>query len=95
MPSGNFDNTLTIDTHGCLSPSGPMELADGETMLRLDVWVFQQEGSCVAVQRDFPDRTKWTTAPDPNEDHAGAKFVPGEAITLVGGGKGGSDHDQT
>jgi hypothetical protein len=83
MPSGNFDDTLTIDGHGCVAPAGPMELADGETMLRLDAWVFQQQGSCVAVQCDFPDRTRWTTAPNPNEDHSGARFVPGDATGMA------------
>ena len=79
----SFDDELPIDGHGCLSPAGPLDLEDGETAVRLDVWVFQQEGSCVAVQYDFPDRTRWTTAPDPDEDHAGARFVPGAALGMA------------
>ena len=82
MPA-NFDDKLTIDGHGCLSPAGPLELAEGETVLRLDIWVFQKGGACMAVQHDFPDRSRWTTNPDPDEDHEGVKFKPG-AATGVG-----------
>jgi hypothetical protein len=81
MPA-NFDDKLTIDEHGCLSPAGPLNLAEGEAVLRLDVWVFQDGGACVAVQRDFPDRSRWTTKPDPAEDHKGAMFRPGDATGM-------------
>lgn len=79
MPAGNFDEQLTIDEHGSVSPAGPLQLAADETAVRLDAWVFQPGGACVAVQRDFPDRTRWATTPNPAQDHAGAKFQPGTA----------------
>lgn len=44
----NFDNVLTIDEHECLSPAGPLELEPGETVLRLDAWVLQPGGACMA-----------------------------------------------
>ena len=89
MP-GRFDDSLTIDKDGCLTPSGPLELAAGETVVRLDAWVFQQGGACVAVQRVFPDRSlepagsgRWTANPNPKEDHTGAMFVPGAATAMA------------
>ena len=45
----NFDSPLKI-TNGCISPTGPLELAPGETPVKLDVWVWQEGGGCVAVQ---------------------------------------------
>jgi len=89
MP-GNFDDVLTIK-NGCLSPAGPLDLAPGETPVRLDVWVFQAGGACVAIQRVFPDRKtpaaveqiRWTTNPDPKADHTGAMFVPGGATAMA------------
>ena len=80
---GKFDERLPINDHGCLSPAGPMELAAGETVVRLDAWVFQQGGACVAVQRVFPDNTRWTTDPDPDKDHEGPPFLPGPAKAMA------------
>ena len=82
MPSGNFDDNLPIDEHKCLSPAGPLTLGVGETPVRLDIWVFQQEGSCVAIQQSFPNPARWTTTPDPHDDHSGAGFVPGLAVGM-------------
>ena len=47
MP-GSFDNPLTINAHGCLTPSGPLGLAEGERVLRLDIWIFQDRAGCIA-----------------------------------------------
>ena len=83
MPGGKFDDQLKIDKDGCLSPAGPLELAPDETPVRLDVWVFQGGGACVAVQRVFPDRSRWASNPDPKADHTGAMFVPGAAKAMA------------
>jgi hypothetical protein len=80
--SARFDEKLEINGHGCLTPAGPLELADDETAKRLDVWVWQDEGSCVAVQSVFPDRTSWKITTDPDENHVGAKFKPGAATAM-------------
>jgi hypothetical protein len=53
MPGGRFDDELTINDHGCLTPAGPLDLAAGETVQRLDVWIFQGRGSCMTVLRDL------------------------------------------
>jgi hypothetical protein len=81
MP-GNFDDVLTINDHGCLTPAGPLELAADETVVRLDAWVWQDGGACVAVQHDFPDRSRWTITTDPEQNHAGAMFQPGAATAM-------------
>ena len=78
----NFDSPLTINDHGCLSPAGPLELAADETVVRLDAWVWQGGGACIAVQHDFPDRSKWTITTDPDQNHSGAMFQPGPATAM-------------
>lgn len=93
MP-GSFDNPLTIDEHGCLTPSGPLGLADGERVLRLDIWIFQDRAACM----DFllgpegeaptpglderPPPGTWTMKPDPQSKHVGEGFQPGAAIGM-------------
>ena len=50
MPAGKFDKQLPINGQGCLSPAGPMTLDKGETAVRVDVWVFQEDNAaCMAV----------------------------------------------
>lgn len=84
MPAGRFDDDLAINQHGCLNPAGPMTLDKGETVLRLDVWVFQENNAaCVAVQHAFPDVTRWTVTPDPVADHTGGPFLPGPATAMA------------
>ena len=84
MPAGNFDKQLTINSQGCLSPAGPMTLDKGETALRLDVWVFQEDNAaCVGVQHNFPDSTRWIANPDPVTDHTGPPFRPGPATAMA------------
>jgi hypothetical protein len=78
----NFDNVLMINDHGCLTPAGPLELAADETVVRLDAWVWQNGGACMAVQHDFPERSRWMITTDADENHAGAKFQPGSATAM-------------
>ena len=82
MPGGNFDPELQINHHGCITPAGPFELAAGETVLRLDVWVWQDSSACMAVQRVFPERNRWKITTDPHEDHVGPDFKPGAAAAM-------------
>jgi hypothetical protein len=95
MP-GSFDEELMIDEHGCISPAGPLKLKDGETVLRLDVWVFQRRddgtgGACVAFKPGPFKGERWTTNPDPHDDHFGEGFQPGTAtgMGLMVSDKGG------
>ena len=78
----NFDSPLTI-VDGCVMPSGPLDLAPGETPVRLDIWVWQDNGACAAVQRVFTEPGKWTAHPDPKADHTGAMFMPGPATAMA------------
>jgi hypothetical protein len=77
----NFDEELTIDEHGCLTPKGPLDLATGETALRLDIWIFQGRAACMGFLRN-PTGDRWTLNPDPHEDHFGDPFRPGAAIGM-------------
>jgi hypothetical protein len=85
----SFDPTLPIDVHGCLSPSGPTGLLDGETALRLDIWVIQKGAhvepkvatACVAFLPG-PLGATWMTTPEPNDDHFGVEFEPGPAVGM-------------
>ena len=82
----SFDDVLTIDKHECLSPAGPTGLTPGETMVRLDVWVFQKgddgRGACVAFKPGPFQGERWTTNPDPHDNHFGLGFRPGEATGM-------------
>jgi hypothetical protein len=80
MP-GSFDSSLEIDDHGCLTPSGPLGLATGETALRLDIWIFQDRAGCMGFVLN-PTGATWTLNPDPHEDHFGDPFQPGAAIGM-------------
>jgi hypothetical protein len=61
-----------------------MTLDKGETMLRLDVWVYQKDNAaCVGVQRDFPDSSRWVANPDFAKDHTGGPFRPGPATAMA------------
>jgi hypothetical protein len=81
MSGGKFNRQLTING-GRLSPAGPMELDPGETAVRLDVWVLQEDNAaCVAVQRDFPDPNNWTANPD-LKDYTG-QFAAGPATAMA------------
>ena len=97
MPA-SFDNQMTIDEHDehrCLvSVGGPLGLDAGDTMLRLDFWIFQGDAACVGVLQASklrPDDVldldvkggAWKVKPNPHEAHFGEGFQPGEA-TAVG-----------
>jgi len=60
MPASFYD-VLPIDGKGDIIPGGPLQLDANETVVRLDAWVWQDGGACIAVQNVFPDRDKWTT----------------------------------
>lgn len=81
MPGSRFDDELTINEHGCLTPAGPLDLAAGETVKRLDVWIFQGRGACMAVLRDLAGN-RWEVITDPHENHVGAGFQPGPAVAM-------------
>lgn len=81
MPA-SFDPQLVIRPNdGCLTPSGPLELAAGETGLRLDIWVFQGRAACMAFQLN-PAGDRWMVHPAPPENHVGDRFQPGLAIGM-------------
>ena len=82
MPGSNFDKKMMINHHGCITPAGPLDLDEGETVLRLDVWVWQDSSACMAVQRVFPERGRWKITTDPHEDHVGPDFQPGAAAAM-------------
>jgi hypothetical protein len=77
----SFKSSLEIDDHGCLTPSGPLGLATGETALRLDIWIFQDRAGCMGFLLN-PTGDTWTLKPDPHEDHFGDPFQPGAAIGM-------------
>jgi hypothetical protein len=83
MPGGNFDPRLEINHHGCITPKGPLKLDEGETALRLDAWIWQDESACMAVQRVFAERDTWKITTDPHEDHVGPDFKPGAAVAMA------------
>jgi hypothetical protein len=64
MPA-NFDDVLTIDEHGCLTPAGPLELEPGDEVLRLDAWIIQKSDACMAFVLGPINGEKWTMNPDP------------------------------
>jgi hypothetical protein len=83
MPGGNFKDKLEINHHGCITPEGPLKLEEGETVLRLDAWIWQDESACMAVQRVFTDSKKWKITTDPHQDHVGPDFHPGAAVAMA------------
>ena len=82
MSGGNFDDTLYINDDGCLTPTGPLELAKGESVLRLDVWIWQKASACMAFQRNCPADSKWKIPTVHHENHVGPDFQPGEAFAM-------------
>src|SRR5215510_750910 len=81
MPAGKFDSPLPI-ANGCVSPSGPLDLAAGETAMRLDIWVWQDNVAC-AVQRVPVQGNRWTATVDPKTDHTGPMFQAGPATAMA------------
>jgi hypothetical protein len=83
MP-GSFDAQLKI-VHGCLKPGGPLGLAGGETVLRLDFWIRQDDGAACMGFLPGPEGQmnqippgRWRMTQDPM--HFGAEFHLGAAI---------------
>ena len=83
MPGSNFDSPLKINKLGCVDPTGPLSLAPGEKPVRLDIWVWQKGGGCVAVTRVFRSGNKWKATPNPKKNHTGAMFKPGPATAMA------------
>lgn len=88
MPGPNFDDVILINKdNGCLFPRGPLQLATGETPLRVDVWIFQKridgtQTACMAFQDTFsPGTTVWATLGHPV--HIGGPFLPGPAVGMA------------
>ncbi|WP_331372731.1 hypothetical protein [Sinorhizobium chiapasense] len=81
MP-GSFDDELAIDEHGCISPAGPLELEADETVLKLDVWVWQPRGACMAFLGGPFRGKRWEMNPDPHDDHFGDGFRSGAASAM-------------
>jgi hypothetical protein len=81
----SFAPTLTIDENGLLSPAQqpqPLELEPGDKkVLRIDSWVRQPGGFCIASQSGPLTGTKWTLDPKPT-DYFGNKFEPGQAAGM-------------
>jgi hypothetical protein len=68
-----------------LTLGGPVELEEGEKIVRLEVWVWQDECACFAVQRKFPTKGEWGLETDPKR-HVGAGFkadLPATAMALM------------
>src|SRR5262245_16089506 len=86
MPK-NFDDALTIDADGRVSPRGPLTPAADEQVTKLYAWVFQLNpdgtgAACVAAQGDPADLTgpEWTTRAD--AIHEG-RFREGAAVGMA------------
>ena len=80
MPA-SFDSPLTINSNGCLTPTGPLGLNKGETGWRLDIWILQDRAACMAFLLN-PQGDTWTMNPDPQRDHFGEMFQPGAALAM-------------
>lgn len=80
MP-GSFNSPLQI-TAGRIAPNGPLVLAAGEIVLRVDIWIFQRNfNGRGGAFMDFllsPPGPNWAIAPGP-ANHFGMKFRPGWA----------------
>ncbi len=86
MPK-NFDEVLTIDADGRISPRGPLNPAADEQIAKLYAWVVQLNpdgtgAACVAAQGEAADLAgdEWTTRPD--APHEG-RFREGAAIGMA------------
>jgi len=83
MSGGKFDNQIWLDSKGILSPQGPLELDAGETALRLDIWVYQDNAAYVAVQRSFPPPPGGTWTADPATAVYTGQFQLGPATAMA------------
>ena len=83
----NFDEVLTIDADGRISPRGPLNPAADEQIEKLYAWVFQlnPDGSgaaCVAAQGESAHLAgdEWTTRADALHE---GRFREGAAIGMA------------
>jgi hypothetical protein len=83
----NFDEVLTIDADGRISPRGPLDRAADEQITKLYAWVFQANSdgtgaACVAAQVEPEDLAgdEWWTRAD--AIHEG-RFREGAAIGMA------------
>ncbi len=77
--TASFDKELTIDGNGYILPCGPLGLAAGETVERLDIWVFQDSSACMGFLL-APAGARWTMQLPYNR--FGDRFQPGAAIGM-------------
>jgi hypothetical protein len=82
MPGANFDDELTINPDGCLTPAGPWDIAADEKVLRLDVWIWQDNSACMAFGRNLPQGQRWEIITDHKQNHEGPSFRKGPATAM-------------
>ena len=91
MPAGNWNPKLPINAgHGFVEwPAGPLVLADGESMVRVEVWVIQETTGAVQMtyQSNFPANPMtwfadqvWYPKPPGYPPWIGGLFKPGAAL---------------
>jgi hypothetical protein len=87
MPGGNFADRMTI-VNGGLKPHGPLDLAEGEVVERIDIWVFQDAAACSGFLKEGDEGlnltlNKWEMNPQYLKDNNfGDDFRPGAAIGM-------------
>jgi hypothetical protein len=82
--TGSFNSTILIDNNGRIKPGQeqPLDILKGEKkVLRIEAWVRQPGGFCIASQSGPLTGTKWTLDPK-STDHFGNKFEPGTANAM-------------
>ena len=91
MPAGNWNPTLPIATNGFVEwPAGPLVLADGESMVRVEAWLMQKTTGAIQMtyQDKFPgtpnswiaDDVYWPSGYAP---WSGGLFKPGPALGIA------------
>jgi hypothetical protein len=87
MPT-SFEKKYSIHEEGFLAPSGPLDLAQGEHVLRLDIWIFQDDVACMGFLKkddlglNLKDK-RWTMNPDYQNNNFGEKkFQRGGAVAM-------------
>jgi hypothetical protein len=82
MADGRFDNELLINHHGCLTPGGPLNIPEDETVVRLNAWIWQDSSACMVELHDVKDGKRWEITTDPEDDHEGPAFKTGAAAAM-------------
>jgi hypothetical protein len=79
----SFNEQLAIGEDGCISlAAGPLEIEEGETVERLDIWVWQNRGACMASKLGPFGGKQWEMKPVHHENHSGKGFQPGPATAM-------------